>query len=272
MRRIVVGTILLCVALAGHGEGGASGEPPGKGRMTAFRYDANMSFSLLCRPGAPTDVQLGLDEKVVGFALGDSVQWVVEELPGHVFVKPLRAGLTTAGTLVTDRRTYQLALRSVSGDGLWHQRVSWSYPDLVVLRDPGRGVSDRGRGVYEPGREPVEADRGGQSRSVDPAQLNFAYEVTGDADVRPLQAFDDGRVTWLRMRQGKPLPALFVIGPDGPELVNYGVRSDHIMVQRTFETAVLKLGRLEARIVNRALAPIERSRPSGSAATERPPR
>jgi type IV secretion system protein TrbG len=219
----------------------------GSGRMAAFRFDPNASYTLMCRPGAPTDVQLAPDEKVVGFALGDSVQWVVEELPGHVFVKPLRGGLSTAGTLVTDRRTYQLALRSSAGDGPWHQRVSWSYADLVVLRDAGRS------GV--PPRVDAAAPDGTiERRYVDPSALNFAYLVSGDPDIRPLQVFDDGRVTWLRMRPGKPLPAVFALGPDGPELVNYTVRADHIVIQRVFAAAILKLGRAEARVQQATVA------------------
>ena len=229
---------------------GAAAPPPaaeaaGGGRMAAFRYDANASFTLLCRPGAPTDIQLAAEEKVVGFALGDSVQWVVEELPGHVFVKPLHPGQSTAGTLVTDRRTYQLALRSVTADAPWHQRVSWSYPDLVLLRDTLRAGTDTVRDAADP-------DRSATARMVDPALLNFAYDIAGDADIRPLQAFDDGRVTWLRMRPGKPLPAVFVIGTDGTELVNYTTRGDHIVIQRVFASALLKLGKSEARVTNAA--------------------
>lgn len=244
---------VLWVALWGIGAATAAGspEPAGQARagggMAAFRFDPNASYALLCRPGAPTDVQLAPDEKVVGFALGDSVQWVVEELPGHIFVKPLRSGLSTAGTLVTDRRTYQLSLRSVSGEGAWHQRVSWSYAELVVLRDPGRS------GV-PPHPQPSEPERAVERRLIDPSALNFAYLVSGDPDIRPLQVFDDGRVTWLRMRPGRPLPAVFAVGPDGPELVNYSVQADHIVIQRVFASAILKLGRAEARIQNGTVA------------------
>jgi len=230
----------------------AGSEAAGGGRMAAFRFDANISFTLLCRPGAPTDIQLAPEEKVVGFALGDSVQWVVEELPGHVFVKPLHPGQSTAGTLVTDRRTYQLALRSVTGDAAWHQRVSWSYPDLVLLRDAARAG-------HEATRDSADPDRLASARLVDPAVLNFAYDIAGDADIRPLQAFDDGRVTWLRMRAGKPLPAVFVIGTDGTELVNYTMHGDHIVIQRVFASALLKLGKSEARVANAAAgrAPVD---------------
>ena len=87
---------------------------PGDNRLVVFRYDANNTYTILTMPGVPTDIQLAPEEKITGFAIGDSVQWLVEELPGHLFVKPLRADLFTAGTIVTERRTYQLTFCSAA--------------------------------------------------------------------------------------------------------------------------------------------------------------
>ncbi len=108
----------------------------GSSHIQHFRYDPEASFAIVALPGVPTDLQLAPDEHVTGFALGDTVQWLVEELAGHVFVKPLKPALFTAGTLVTDRRTYQLTLKSVLAGDDWMQRVTWVYPDLIVLRTP----------------------------------------------------------------------------------------------------------------------------------------
>jgi type IV secretion system protein TrbG len=73
---------------------------PGDSRLVVFRYDANNTYTILAMPGMPTDIQISADEKMSGFAIGDTVQWVIEELPGHIFIKPLKASLFTAGTLV----------------------------------------------------------------------------------------------------------------------------------------------------------------------------
>ena len=234
----------------------AQSRPDAVERMAQFRYDQNGAYAILCRPGAPTDIELAPEEHVVGFALGDTVQWVVEELPGHVFVKPLKANLATAGTLVTNRRTYQLSLRSVSADAAWHQRVSWIYPDLVVLRDRAREPSAP---APTSAPEPPQTGR----RAVDPASLRFSYEITGDPSLRPLQVFDDGRFTWLRMRSTGQLPAVFALGPDGAEVVNYSTQGDYLLVHRVMQAAVIKLGRAEARIVNKAKPESEPARERG---------
>ena len=57
------------------------------GKSQRFRFDPEASFTIIGYPGVPTDIQLSPDEHVTGFALGDTVQWVIEELPGHLFIK-----------------------------------------------------------------------------------------------------------------------------------------------------------------------------------------
>ncbi len=247
----------------------ASVRAEGGSHIQRFRYDAEASFAILALPGVPTDLQLAPDEHIIGFAVGDTIQWVVEELAGHVFIKPLRPALFTAGTLVTDRRTYQLTLRSVASGEDWMQRVTWSYPDLVVLRTPtpplphgaqslpvmpaaspaGGTPGEAGRGAL-PGN-PVSAV-GPVTRRVtdglDPAQLDFDYRVSGDAPFRPQVVFDDGRSTWLRVPPREALPALFQDSEDGAALLNYAVRGDWLVIPRILPRFILKLGRQEVQV------------------------
>jgi type IV secretion system protein VirB9 len=271
---------------------GPAGLGDSSSRTQRFRYDPEVSFAILALPGVPTDVQLAADEHVTGFALGDTVQWVIEELPGHVFVKPLKPDLFTAGTLVTDRRTYQLTLRSGRPRDDWMQRVSWTYPDLVVLRAPAgpwphaaewvapsaagssaaplsggqnsatasigerSGIAsgwaasaDRAGGSPPaPGGASAVAAHASVAQGVDPARLDFDYAISGEAAFRPLTIFDDGRSTWLRLRPRESLPALFLDGPEGLELVHYAVRGDWLVIPRLTPRLILKLGRSEVQI------------------------
>lgn len=240
---------------------------PAPAHVQRFRYDGETSYALVALPGVPTDLQLGPDEHVTGFALGDTLQWLTEELPGHVFVKPLKAGLFTAGTLVTDRRTYQLTLRSVSGGQDWMQRVAWSYPDLVVLRAPltalpaagtvlpgsgtpgsaGGGVPGAGRAVPADGTGPWPGPTG-----MDPSRLNYDYRLTGTASFRPLLVVDDGRSTWLRMPPRTSLPALYLRGEGGETLVNYAVQGDWLVLARVASHLLLRLGHDEVQILRHA--------------------
>jgi type IV secretory pathway TrbF-like protein len=82
---------------------------------------------------------------------------------------------------------------------------------------------------------------------VDINALNFRYRIEGDNPAwRPLRAFDDGRQVFIEFPSGisqGELPPLWVIGAEGDgQLVNYRVKGNHMIVDRLFAAAELKLG------------------------------
>lgn len=219
-------------------------------RLVVFRYDPNDTYLLLTRPGAVTHLALEPDESVVALALGDTVQWIVQDKGPHVFVKPVRPDLYTSGTLVTNRRTYQLGLRSSPEGGAWYQRVSWVPPDLIALRrDPAAG-DGAGRALNEarPAGPARHAD--GARATTDGVQIdrmNFDYRIRGAAAFRPAQVFDDGRFTYVQMPVSlQEMPALFVGAESGAteegQLVNYTVRGRFLVVHRLADRFMLRLG------------------------------
>lgn len=241
--------------LAGPGAGAAHAQQapvamPQDTRLVVFRYDPNDSYLLLTRPGAVTHIALEPDESVVALALGDTAQWIVQDKGSNVFLKPLRADLYTSGTLVTNRRTYQLGLRSSPEGGAWYQRVSWTHPALIVLGgEASRDPSPAGPPA-QPARERPSVD------ALRIEKLNFDYRISGRAPFRPVQVLDDGRFTYLQMPAGlQEMPAVFVAGDAGEgELVNYLVRGRFVVVQRLADRLLLRLGR--AQVVAERVQPL----------------
>ena len=78
--------------------------------------------------------------------------------------------------------------------------------------------------------------------------LRFRYAIDGDYPPwRPTRAFDDGNKVYIAFPRGiaqGEMPPLFIIGPEGKtsELVNYRVRGNHMIVDRLFAAAELRLG------------------------------
>ena len=111
--------------------------------------------------------------------------------------------------------------------------VSWSYPrdELLALRRQNETAVTV---------QPV-------AEGIDIAALNFRYAIEGDTPPwRPLRAFDDGRKVYIEFPTGigqGEMPPLFVVGPEGDaQLVNYRVRGRHMIVDRLFAAAELRLG------------------------------
>ncbi|OGT89801.1 MAG: hypothetical protein A2286_03965 [Gammaproteobacteria bacterium RIFOXYA12_FULL_61_12] len=225
------------LAFAGIGQANAAMEPsqfPQETRLVRFVFDENRTFDVLTQPNAITDIKMSSGETLVAFALGDTVQWVYDQAPGHIFIKPSRENLYTSATLVTDKRTYQLQLRSMPADGNWYQRVSWEYPSLVVAR----------AGVTEQSVAPTANAEAGDIASPD--KLSFGYRVKGKAPFTPTNIFDDGERTWLRLPHGiQDTPAAFIRENGKLVLVNYSMRGDYMVVQRVIDELVLKAGKSE---------------------------
>lgn len=214
---------------------------PQETNLVQFRYHEHRSYEILTRPNAPTNIVLEPGETLRALALGDTVQWLTEDIPGHIFIKPLSAGLYTAGTIVTDRRSYQISLRSVGENGHWYQRVSWDYGDSRLIRSRGESW----------GREPaVHEDLAPIAPTVDPdisprpQDLNFGYRISGTSGIVQ-QAFDDGRSLWIRLYDNvQELPAVFVESRTSKQaLANYRVEGNFIVLHRLSARTILRIGR-----------------------------
>jgi type IV secretion system protein VirB9 len=210
--------------------------------MQVYPFSDGALYQVYAAPGQITDIALAAGEQLVGsgpVAAGDTVRWIIGDTESgtgptkrmHILVKPTRADLVTNLVINTDRRTYHLELRST--EKTYMASVSWAYAQdqLIALR-----------------RQNAAADAAAPvATGVDINALNFRYRIEGDNPAwRPLRAFDDGRQVFIAFPTGigqGEMPPLWVIGPEGgAELVNYRIQGNHMIVDRLFAAAELRLG------------------------------
>jgi len=210
--------------------------------MQVYPFSDGALYQVYAAPGQITDIALAAGEQLVGagpVAAGDTVRWVIGDTESgtgptkrmHILVKPTRADLVTNLVINTDRRTYHLELHST--EKTYMASVSWAYAQdqLIALR-----------------RQNAAADAATPvATGVDINALNFRYRIEGDNPaLRPLRAFDDGRQVFIAFPTGigqGEMPPLWVIGPEGgAELVNYRIQGNHMIVDRLFAAAELRLG------------------------------
>jgi type IV secretion system protein VirB9 len=225
--------------------GAARVQPTRAGYINAvqvYPFSDSALYQVYAAPGEVTDIALEAGERLVGsgpVAAGDTVRWVVGDTESgtgptkrvHILVKPTRPDLVTNLIINTDRRTYHLELRSA--EKTYMASVSWAYPQdqLIALRRQNTAAD---------AAAPVAA-------GVNIDALNFRYRIEGDNPAwRPLRAFDDGRQVFIEFPRGigqGEMPPLWVIGAQGgAELVNYRVQGNHLIVDRLFAAAELRLG------------------------------
>jgi type IV secretion system protein VirB9 len=85
--------------------------------------------------------------------------------------------------------------------------------------------------------------------------LNFQYTIQvikGAPAWTPVQAFDDGRRTFVRFPPAmlvREAPALFVLRDKEIQLVNYRVKGDTYVIDRLIDSAELRVGQQDQEIV-----------------------
>jgi type IV secretion system protein VirB9 len=221
-------------------------QPTRRGYLNAvqvYPFAEGALYQVYSAPGQVTDVALQEGEQLVGsgpVAAGDTVRWIIGDTESgaatakkvHILVKPTRPDLITNLVINTDRRTYHLELRSTGKT--YMASVSWLYPqdELIALRR---------QNALADAAAPVAA-------ALDVNSLRFRYAIEGDSPPwRPVRAFDDGKKVYIEFPAGigqGEMPPLFIVGPEGKtsELVNYRVRGHHMIVDRMFAAAELRLG------------------------------
>ena len=221
-------------------------QPTRRGYLNAvqvYPFADGALYQVYASPGQVTDIALQEGEQLVGsgpVAAGDTVRWIIGDTESgtaaakkvHILVKPTRPELITNLVINTDRRTYHLELRST--ETTYMASVSWIYAQdqLVALRR---------QNAWADAAAPVET-------ALDIDNLRFRYAIDGDNPPwRPLRAFDDGKKVYIEFPRGiaqGEMPPLFIVGPEGKtsELVNYRVRASHMIVDRLFAAAELRLG------------------------------
>jgi type IV secretion system protein TrbG len=220
------------------------------GSATSYKYQDGQIFIVYAGLERITSIDLEPGEEVTGdIQAGDTVRWMLANVTSgtgataqqHIIVKPTDAGAITNMLIPTNRRVYMLDLRAVAD---WYMpSVRFSYPAqdwarANALTQKQKRIEDNTTALAE----------------LTPDALNFNYKVSGrSVRWKPLQVFDDGRHTYIRMPSNlaaTDAPTLFVIEKSEALLVNYRVKgtsdSDSggatYVIDRIFDKAELRVG------------------------------
>lgn len=86
------------------------------------------------------------------------------------------------------------------------------------------------------------------------SHYSFAWRLSGDRAVAPIQVFDNGNKTWLQFPPQRPLPAVFEHTAAGDRPLKYTQEGPYMVLDGVWPQLVLRGGRLQSR-VERLLEP-----------------
>jgi type IV secretion system protein VirB9 len=212
-------------------------------RLVEVMYDEAKVTRIEGRVSVQASIMFGDDEVIENVAIGDSATWQVtpNKRANILFVKPLEPRASTNLTVVTSKRTYLFDLvANPSAKPLYLMR--FAYPDEPEEEEVQLAATPTAV-ERQAARDPYAV--------VDPADLNFAWNASGDPELLPENTYDDGTATFLTWPSGKDVPAILVTNSEGVEgPVNFTVRGDTIVVDGVPRTIVLRSGKDSAQLIN----------------------
>lgn len=210
------------------------------GRVT-YAYGMTMP-SVVCAPLMVSDVEFQPGELVNNVVMGDTARWQVSLARSgspeatHLIVKPLDAGLVTMAVITTDRRVYHIQFKSQPKGHTAY--VGFVYPEDAAASLQKQIDAQKKKETWETASVPGAG-------SQDMSKLAFNYTLSGSAPWKPVQVFNDGQQTYVRLPRTisqSELPILLVHRDGGDVLVNYRVKDDTLIVDDIFTEAVLLAG------------------------------
>jgi len=182
-------------------------------------------------------------EKIMSAAAGDTIRWnILPDYIGNaaaytpvVLIKPFMGGLQTSLSIITDKRDYDITIRSVdSGD--YMPRIGFYYPqdkaDVINVGLPPDKIENN------ESRQP----------KINIENIKYDYRVSGDRNLSwyPTSVFEDGNKVFIRMSDRvdrSQLPIFMTIDRSGQtEVVNYRYFKPWYVVDTIFTQGVLILG------------------------------
>lgn len=215
----------------------------GKNGDVVFLYGDAMP-SIVTAPLRLTNIALEAGEVIKDVQIGDSARWIVSlslsgeepNLVSHVILKPVDKDLQTTLNIMTNKRVY--ALNLVSDAKEFMPNVSFNYTDNIInsLETYKTALSLKSKT-----KEFKKADDEIPS-NID--NLDFEYNIEGNADFRPLRVYNDGIKTYIQMPKNMKFfeaPALLILDnkTQNSQIVNYRLNKDTYIVDRLFNNAIL---------------------------------
>ncbi len=228
-------------------------------RIQTVRFTGDNIIRIAAAEGVVTTIELNKMEEIKDFAMGDRDAWHAA-INGNLFVlKPKDVKADTNLTLFTNRRSYLFQLKTTSRTArnvaYW---VRLKYPEDDATTPEALAIAKQ-----DAEREQMKVDL---KASRLEGTLNYDYWIVGPKELQPLSMHDNGRQTFMLFSAANPMPAAFIIEPDGTEsLVDYHLEEDTMVLHRVVPRVILRRGALVAGITNRSTTLPIQSSPTGTA-------
>lgn len=207
-------------------------------RVRYANYNPGDVIQLDAVVGVATVIELEKDEEYEFHVFGDSDAYDFTHHTNHLFFKPIAEQANSNLIVVTNKRNY--TFRVSYDDNRWGKalyKLVLRYPEVEARK----------------AREQKEQQRIKKGFEQAQGRIHWkAYTKSGDMELAPVHAWDDGQTTWMQFAQGAEIPAIYRVTPDGQEvLTNFNMADNRtVMLHRVSGRWHLRLGERATAIHN----------------------
>lgn len=227
----------------------------GDSRIRFVDYDRFNVVTIFGKIGSDTLIMFDENEQIQDISGGDTAAWSVgvTTKKNGFFVKPAATSPNTNAHVVTTKRVYSIDLKLAPRGQVNYLTVWYRYPDEEARKRTAAADQKRSRDLLDAGN--------GSYR-------NAAYTEQGSESTSPVEAWDDGRITYLRFAANNPMPAAYGVDESGREhLLNFTVADDVLQLHGVFEKIVLRHGAQVTCIFNESFSAAGARPESGTASS-----
>lgn len=200
-------------------------------RVRYASYDPANVIQLDTVIGVATMIELEKGEQYQFHVFGDSEAYDFTAHDNYVFFKPMVEQADGNLILITDRRnyTFRITYHNDRATNRTLYKLVMRYPDSDAVQTRQQARQQYVQSAFAQAGQPINWQ---------------AYTKSGDLDLAPVHAWDDGQQTWLQFAPAAEIPAVYRVAEDGQEvLTNYHMADHRTMVlHRTSKRWHIRLG------------------------------
>jgi len=212
-----------------------------------YEYESNRIYQVRTGLGITTQIELSPNEQILDYSTGFSSGWDMSRRDNVFYLKPKNVDVDTNMMVRTATHSYIFELKVVATD--WR----------ALEQAKSAGVQYKIKFIYpsdtefDASKKEGDAPQPELSTQLDKSrQYNFDYLYATKTKQRwliPINVYDDGRFTYVRMSDLKSIPtgnfpAVFAREREGSEdfVVNTTVEGNTIIVHGTYPYLVIRHG------------------------------
>lgn len=210
-------------------------------RYVAYNTDDVIQIETVL--GVATHIILEEGERYITHAFGDSEAYAFAHKGRHIFIKPKAELANTNLIVVTDKRSYKFRLQFRNDRAGATYELAFHYPDSNT-----KDVDENS--------QRLAIERGFHQGAKG---YNLRYTMSGNQDIAPINAWDNGRVTYFKFSANMDMPSIYVVDAEGNESLIprtiVGSSNDIIAVHKVNPKWLIRLGKRALAVFNEAYDP-----------------